>query len=105
MQVQVGDIPRYEAALHPGTGEMGRDTQGFMQKEREQKILPTSAVSQLSSAQSNQHAKAAYLGRPLIPFGMGVDQGTENHCVDKGLDGSVLKARTMGLRQQGLSLL
>lgn len=71
---------RFKLALHPGTGEMGRDTQGFMQKGREQKTLPTSAVSQLSSAQSNQHAKAAYLGRPLIPFGMGVNQGTESHC-------------------------
>lgn len=80
MQVQVGDIPRYEAALHPGTGEMRRDTQGFMQKGREQKTLPTSAVSQLSSAQSNQHAKVANLGRPLILLGTGVSQGTENHC-------------------------
>lgn len=80
MQVQVGGIPRYEVALHPRTGELGKDTQGFMQKGREQKTLPTSAVSQLCSAQNNQHAKVAYLGWPLILFGMGVNQGTENHC-------------------------
>lgn len=49
--------------------------------------------------------KVINMPKPRIWGGMGVDQGTENHCVDKGLDGSVLKARTMGLRQQGLSLL